>query len=176
MNTTGTLHNAEVRNGETLITFQVDSDSGIVELMGGKKLSIKAELYRSKRSLNANAYMWVLIGELAKVINEPRIEIYRQAIMDAGVMKPLVTKTELAQEVIKALTDTKPTGTGDFAIAGNNKNGWTEIYLYIGSSKYNTKEMSMLIDYIVEECKEQGIDTKTPEEIADLLARWENAE
>ena len=44
--------------------------------------------------------------------------------------------------------------------------------LYYGSSCYYTKQMSRLIDLVVEDCKEQGIDTATPEEIALLKEEW----
>lgn len=79
---------------------------------------------------------------------------------------------ELASEVTSYLSDVKPSGTGDFALTGHTLKGWTEVYLYIGSSKYNTKEMARLIDYVVEECKPLGIDTMTPDEIERLKAAW----
>lgn len=172
MKTTGVLKAAVFENGKPVVSFAVDSDAGIVELFQGDLLDIEVRKHKSKRSLNANAYMWVLIGEIASKTGEPRTEIYRQAIQDAGVMKPLVVKEEIAQEVINMLTDVKPTGTGDFALAGATRKGWTEIYLYIGSSKYNTEEMSRLIDYVVTEAKGLNIDTMTPEEIERLKAQW----
>ena len=172
MNTTGKLHSAKMIDGKPLISLQVDSDAGLTELLEGDLLSIKIEKYRAKRSINANSYMWVLIGQIAEKTGQPRSEIYRHAIMEAGVMKTLVVKENLASEVTSYLTDTKPSGTGDFALTGHTLKGWTEIYLYIGSSKYNTKEMSRLIDYVVEECKPLGIDTMTPDELERLKMAW----
>ena len=49
------------------------------------------------------------------------------------------------------------------------------VRLYYGSSVYNSKQMSALIDSIVEDCKEQGIETMTPDEIARMKARWADA-
>lgn len=172
MNTTGRLYEARVIDGKPTISLQVDSDAGITELLDKDLLSIKIEKYKAKRSLNANAYMWVLIGKIAEKTGEPRSEIYRQAIMEKGVMKPLVVRDEIAQSVTNMLTDTKPSGTGDFALTGASKKGWTEIYFYIGSSKYNTEEMARLIDYIVEECHPLGIDTMTPDELERLKSQW----
>ena len=40
--------------------------------------------------------------------------------------------------------------------------------VYLGSSTYTTKEMSVLIDGIVSECKDLGIETMTPEELARI--------
>lgn len=174
MKTTGKIKGARFEDGHPVITLQVDSDAGITELLEGDLLDIDLKKHRSKRSLNANAYMWVLIGEIAQKTGEPRTEIYRNAIQDAGVMKPLVVREKIVDEVLRMLTDVKPSGTGDFALEGHTKNGWTEVYLYVGSSKYNTEEMSRLIDYIVSEAKQLGIDTMTPEEIERLKAQWQN--
>ena len=44
--------------------------------------------------------------------------------------------------------------------------------VYLGSSNYNTQEMSLLIDGVVEECKELGIETLTPQELAAMMEAW----
>lgn len=173
MKTTGRLKGAKVISGKPVISLEVDSDAGLTELLEGDLLDIEIKKHRAKRSLTANAYMWVLIGEIAEKTDEPRTAIYRQAIQEAGVMKSLVVREEIANEVQDYLTDVKPSGTGDFALLGGTRKGWTEVYLYIGSSKYDTKEMARLIDYIVGECKELGIDTITPEELERLKAEWQ---
>jgi hypothetical protein len=43
---------------------------------------------------------------------------------------------------------------------------------YYGSSRYNKEEMNVLIDYVVQECKELGIETKDDEEINSLIKEW----
>ena len=52
--------------------------------------------------------------------------------------------------------------------------GFTNVITYYGSSSYNTAEMTKLIDLIVQECKQLGIETKTPEELRSLLDSWES--
>lgn len=56
----------------------------------------------------------------------------------------------------------------------NGKKGMTEVQVFYGSSVYTKEEMARLIDAIVEDCKEQGIETRTPEEIADMLSLMED--
>ena len=51
--------------------------------------------------------------------------------------------------------------------------GCTNVILYYGSSEYDTRQMSRLINLIVEDCKIQGIETMTPDELSALLDRWE---
>ena len=174
MNTTGRLVDAKMVNNKPVISLELDSDAGLTELLEKDLLRIEVKKYRAKRSLNANAYMWVLVGEIAEKIGEPRTAVYHKAIEEAGVMKPFVVRSEIADEVQEMLTDVKPQGTGNFALVGASRKGWTEVYFYEGSSNYDTEQMSRLIDYIVGEAKDLGIDTMTPEEIERLKAEWES--
>ena len=58
---------------------------------------------------------------------------------------------------------------------GHSKlDGYTNVISYYGSSEYDTRQMSRLIDLIVMECKEQGIETMTPRELALLKEGWKN--
>lgn len=52
-------------------------------------------------------------------------------------------------------------------------NGFTNVMTYYGSSSYNTSEMSKLIELIVQECHQLGIETKSQAEIESLLKEWD---
>lgn len=43
---------------------------------------------------------------------------------------------------------------------------------YRGSSTFNQKEMSQLIDMVVQDCKEQGVETATPNELERMKQEW----
>ena len=60
-------------------------------------------------------------------------------------------------------------------ITVNGKTGH-QIQAYFGSSQYDTKQMSRLIDGIVGECEDLGIETMTPGELAMLKEGWGNAQ
>ena len=51
--------------------------------------------------------------------------------------------------------------------------GCTNAILYYGSSTYDKAQMGQLIDLIVQECKQQGIETMTPRELAMLKEAWD---
>ena len=53
--------------------------------------------------------------------------------------------------------------------------GCTNVILYYGSSTYNTEQMSRLINLVVEDCKAQGVETMTPDEINRMLSLWGGA-
>ena len=141
------------------------------------KLSVEIKPYREKRSLDANSYMWVLCDKLAKKLSDEKVkitkeDIYRGAIKEIGVFKDF---TNLSQNDAKTLrTAWEMLGTGwitelvDFMPDGEN----VVIRCYYGSSQYNTKQMSRLIDNIVQDCEAVGIETMTPDQIAEMKARW----
>ena len=127
---------------------------------------------KRKRSLDANAYLWVLIGKLGEVLHKPDTEVYREYIKDNGVFQIV----PIREDAIKRWTETwKRNGIGwvcdDLGECRNTK-GYHNIKCYYGSSTYTTKEMARLIDAVVADCKEQGIVTMTPSEIERLKAMW----
>lgn len=170
MNTTGNIDGAFRRGKDIYITLKVNTnEESVKELREHDLLDIKIEKHREKRSRNANSYMWELIGQISGRIGIPPTEIYKQCLKDAGQCTYIAVSDEAVDFSLRALTDTKSTGTGNFAevqFGGHDKEKkMTTLVVYIGSSHYNTAEMSKLIDYVVEIAKEYGIDTLTPDEI-----------
>jgi hypothetical protein len=53
--------------------------------------------------------------------------------------------------------------------------GWTDVFLWYGSSTFDRRQMAKLIDLIVQDCKEYGVETENPEEIERLVKEWNNA-
>ena len=144
----------------------------VEELKNENKLNLELKKHRQKRSLDANAYMWVLISELQEKLNVPKDIIYKDAIKNIGVYEVIPVKNEAVDRFIDAW---KHNGLGWVCETTKSKlEGFTNILAYYGSSTYNTTEMSRLIDLIVQECQQIGIETKPKEEIESLLASWES--
>lgn len=137
----------------------------------GKDCNISIKTYREKRSLNANAYFWQLCGKLSEKTGIPKNEIYRNSIKEIGVYRSV----EINEKAVDTLiTSWGLHGTGWIAerVDYAEHEGFVKINLYYGSSKYNSKQMSRLIDNIVQDCKEQGIETMTPAELDALKKEW----
>lgn len=155
-----------------------DPEAGRVynELRAGE-VDIAVTKPHKKRSLDANAYMWVLCGKLAdKLSDEGTIttkeEVYRKAIKDVGVFKDVPMFAEGAETLQKAWT---MHGIGWFTevvdyLVGNI--GYL-VRCYYGSSCYNTKQLSRVISDLVQDCDALGVEHRTPEEIANMLSLWE---
>lgn len=139
------------------------------------ELDLKVAKKCRKRSLDANAYAWVLIGRLAEKLKIPKEEIYRQYIKDIGCFEPLPIRSDRV-EAFKSIWEAKGVGWVLEVIDDSKLKGYKLCHAYFGSSTYNTDEMSRLIDLIVQDCKEQEIETMTPAEIAELKSLWGQAE
>lgn len=128
---------------------------------------IDAEIkkYREKRSMSQNAYAWTLITKIAQSINPPmnKGEVYVEMLKRYGQGGFISIQADKAGDVTRAFDYYVQKGEGEV-----NGKKFLHYMVYIGSSKYNTKEMATFISGIVEEAKDLGIETLTPDEIARL--------
>jgi predicted house-cleaning noncanonical NTP pyrophosphatase (MazG superfamily) len=144
---------------------------GYDELKDLEKLSIEIKPYRERRSLDANAYCFVLISKIAEKLNVSKEEIYRKAIREIGGNSEIVCVKNDAVKKLRQAWERNGLGwqTETFP---SKIDGCTNVILYYGSSVYDTRQMSQLIDNIVQDCKALGIQTETPEQIAKLKSLW----
>lgn len=132
-------------------------------------LDIKIVRHHEKRSLQANAYCWELITQIAEIIGSTKEDVYREYIRQKGIYKPIILNNE-AVSTFNYLWQERGLGWVCDVLEKDDKQ--TTLYAYYGSSSYNTKQMSDFIDYIVQEAKGLGIPTETPEEIARMKSMW----
>ena len=126
------------------------------------------ELHKEKRSLSANAYFWKLADELASVLNITKIEVYKRAIYHVGKFQILeAVSEEAAQSFCKHWC---MNGLGWYAYCDKIKP--KTIYMYYGSSVYNSDEFGRLIDFLQDECRRQGIEIRPKEEVEAMLKEW----
>lgn len=145
--------------------------SSLIASLDDKKYIIEVKQYRNKRSLDANAYCWVLIGKLAEKTGYKKSDIYRNAIKEIGGNSETVCVQDKA--VDKLCRGWEHNGEGWQTQTSPSKiDGCTNVILYYGSSVYDTKQMSRLIDSIVEDCRAVGIETMTPRELEALKEAW----
>ena len=162
----------DINTRKLKVTFLLNEDAfeQINEIKDIEKLKIEAKKYRDKRSLDANAYCWVLIGKLAEKLNVKDIEVYRKAISEVGVYEIIPIKNEAVDRYVEIW---KGNGLGWICDTFKSKvDGYTNVKAFYGSSVYDTKEMSRLIDNIVTECEEQGIETMPQDELNSLINDW----
>lgn len=143
-------------NAIQLITYLYEQDK--------EKLFDLVE-HRKKRSLNSNSYLWKLINEIANAMRMSKEEVYLQMLKDYG-----------QSEVISLLSSINVDGYFKYyeVIGESMLNGkeFKHIKIYKGSSEYDTREMSILLQGVVEEAKALGIETMTEKELNILKENW----
>lgn len=177
METTGTLEEISIdyKTNKPKISFLINDKSKLptIEELKGIKLKIIAKKDIKKRSINANNYFWKLLQELCELAEIDTIEEYKRRVKELGIFRRFKIEKDNVNTFEKMWTsqgvawfceifDTEIIGNTEFKI----------INAYYGSSSFNSKQMSRLINDLVEDCKVYEIETKTPAEIKSLLESW----
>ena len=155
-----------------LVTIEITGEENYNELLALKSQNKHVEIkeHKNHRSLDANAYLWVLLTKLQDKLSIPKEELYKNYIQKIGSSEILPIKNEAVDKFREAW---QRNGLGWITETTKSKlTGFTNVIAYYGSSSYNTAEMSRLINEVVDDCKEQNIETKSDNEINNLLKQW----
>ena len=160
--------------GKQRLTIELDGD--FREQFDNLKdcdCDISVKKFKYKRSLDANAYAWVLVDKIAQVKRITKTEVYRNAIREIGGVSDTISIKKNALPRLRAEWCSKGIGW-QVEELGSNIPAWTTVILYYGSSVYDSRQMADLIDSLVQDAKALGIETKSPEEINSLLKEYDN--
>lgn len=137
-------------------------------IVGDFKANQEWELkrYRQKRSISANNYAWRLMDKLADKLRTTKEEIYRHIIDQVGVFEEIKVSSPEAGQRFKRIWHSNGLGWLTKTIDD------TTILAYYGSSTYDTKQMSRLIDFLQAECVNQGIEIRPSWEVEAMMKEW----
>lgn len=135
-----------------------------------KELTLRAR----KRTLDANAYAWTLMGQLAAKLRISTEEVYRQYIHHLADVCEFVL---LKEEAIPAFDEAWCRGhlgrmTEDMGPSRAHP-GCHNVRCIYGSSDYDRQQMARFIDLVVQDCKDMGIETLSERERSLLIERWD---
>lgn len=133
-----------------------------------KDLRLKLCPWRNKRSKDANAYFWELCGQLSAKLNIPPRDIYRILVKEVGGNYEVTPIKNEAVDSWVEVWESRGIGWVCEPCGKSQIDGYTNVINYFGSSEYDTAQMSRLIGLIIQECKNNGIETATPSELALL--------
>ena len=145
------------------------------ELKGQEKLTLKFGKFKQKRSLDANAYAWVLIGKIAEKTNVPKNDVYLEAIRNMGGNYEIVCCQDEAVDSLCRIWKAKGSKDGPGWItetAPSKIEGCTNVWLYYGSSVFDVDQMNRLISNLQQDCLALGLEVKSQAEIDSLLNSW----
>ena len=165
------------------MTVQCDRDDIGREwdtLRKSEKLVFSVKEYKKKRSLDANAYYWLLVTKLARVLNLSKPHLHnlllrrygQPEIIDGQMVFLVLPDSESGtRKADEAETyHIRPTSQVKTGVDGKM---YRTYVMLRGSSTYNTAEMSELIDGLVSECREQGLETLPADELERMMQMYE---
>lgn len=124
----------------------------------GKQYTVEVKPYRDRRSLDQNALAWELIGKLSAALRIPPEKVYREAVRDIGGNYEVMPVRDDAAETWKAVWTGRGLGWLCEEIGPSKFEGYTNFRCFYGSSVYDKEQFSRLIDNLMQECEEAGID------------------
>lgn len=145
-----------------LVTVKIDA---LPEGLDGKLLDISMVEHKNRRSLDANALMWACIGDIAHAIQRDPEEIYLDMLKKYGqyayVVVPRVAIGQMMRswrfcEVIEDIDETR-----------------VKMLCFFGSSTYTTKEMYQLIEGILMDMSDMGLQRPASSDIKRALEEYE---
>ena len=152
------------------ITFSINGNAAVneIDMLKGITLRIKAVKFFKKRSLDANALLWHCLGEIASSLQADKWDIYLQMLKRYGKYTYICVKPNMVDSVKKQWRESEV--IGEVNINGTEA---VQMLCYFGSSTYNTKEFSVLLDGVIGEMKEMGLETPPSKEMRRALEKWE---
>lgn len=160
-------------SGRFRLTFATGEDvRQSVDELSGRDIRLRAEIWRNKRSLNANGYYYILASKIAQKLSCGLTEVCNRLIADYGrpdddighvILRSDINWLKLDTIHLRPTTRTKVLDNGEVY----------RVYMVMrGSHTYDTAEMSALIDGAVSEAKDLGIETMTPAELEEIKRAW----
>ncbi len=158
----------DLMSGEVLVTFSTNEDIAPLQEYSGELL-LKVGKFTKHRSLDANAYAWVLMTKIAAVLKTDKESVYEECLRRYGTMETDENGHAIEIQVDRSV-DPKHLPGHWYRV---DDLGEKVIYLMLkGSSQYDTKQMSVFIDGIISDAKELGVETLPPDELERMMSAW----
>ena len=144
----------------------------------GKEYNLELKKDRTrKHSLDSNAYCWVLMDKLAAHYSVAVSEVYRNFVKEIVDNSEIVCMVDNERAVESFCRSWERNGLGwQTELLPSKIENCVNVKVYYGSSTYDTTQMSRLIEMVVQECKDAGIETLPPDELDRLMSMWEGSE
>lgn len=158
----------DVTTGKWLLTFETVELPDIFDKTRDKGLNLEIKQHRNHRSKDANALLWECIGRLAMALRADKWDIYLLMLKRYGQYTYIVVPPNAVEMVARQWRECEV--IGDINI--NGRDG-VQMLCYYGSSTYDTKQFSILLDGVISEMKEIGLTTPTSEDMRRSIEEWE---
>ena len=166
----GKLHGVskDFTTNKYLITFIMDEGQiSFIDDIKDKVLKITADLFKTKRSKNANALLWECIGQMARAKKQDKWAVYLDILKHYGLSTYVCVKPEAVKGLKKVWREVEE--IGELEINGKKA---MQCLCYYGSSTYDVAEFNNLLECVFAEMEGMGLETPTQKELQRSLEEW----
>ena len=167
----GTIRQEFLGDYELLLTIPKDQKSVIeplYDLLTDDKVKVcKIDHKKKKRSLDANAALWKMLSMMADKLHTTKDELYVEMLDRYGVFTFIVVKPNVVERVKQEWRTVREIGE----VTINGKIG-IQLQCFFGSSTYNSKEFSILLDGVIQEANELGINFISKQDQILMIEEW----
>lgn len=171
METTGRLKTVarDMETQKLSLTFEIDSlPNDLAELKGCDTLDVTAKKHRKHRSKNANALLWSCLGKIASTILSDKWSVYLEMLKRYGEFTYLLIDPQAVEMLRRQWRECEV--IGEIEVDGVPK---VEMLCYYGSSTYDSKQFTVLLEGVFSEMKEMGLESPPEEELRRSIEVWE---
>ena len=161
----------DIATRKWLISFEVEDAPEVFDKTKDKPLNIEIKQFREGRSKDANALLWACIGEIAVALRTDKWSVYLLMLKRYGQYTYICVPPQAVDMVKRQWREVEE--VGDIKINGRDA---IQLLCYYGSSTYDAQQFSALLDGVISEMKELGLQTPTSEEMRRSLEELEKRE
>lgn len=155
-------------NGKQRLVLELDGDfRGTYDKLHDKDCDLTLKKFSEHRTMTANAYLWVLITQIGNAMRMSKDEVYFDMLKAYGQGGAVSVEDRFAEDFKRSYKYHEHLGTSDL-----NGKTFQHFRFWVGSSEYDREEFSILLDGVVNEAKNLGIETRPQAEIESLLKEY----
>lgn len=155
----------DFKTGRYILSLELkETQIEAVDALRGKDLQITLKQWRESRSKNANALLWSCLTKIANKLGGDKWDYYLQALRKYGQCTLVSVKPEAVERFQQIYRECEIVG---------EREGRVDVLCYYGSSTYDTKEFSVLLDGVIDDMRAANIPTPTQEDLQRALDIWE---
>lgn len=157
----------DLQTGRWLMTFSFDRLPQYTDINGEEEIDVTAKKHRNRRSKNANALLWECLGRIAAELKADKWDVYLNMLKSYGEYTYVCVKPHAVEMLKRQWRECEELGP----ISINGQTAVQMLCIY-GSSTYDTKQFSRLLDGVISEMEQMGMETPMPEQTRAALEVW----
>lgn len=150
----------------TLAIEMIEGNIVEIEKYKDKDLSVEIKQFRKHRSIDANAMLWACLTDIAEALGGDKWDYYLQALRKYGQYTIVEMEKSAVPKFRMMYRECEVIGEHD---------GMVQLMCYYGSSTYDSREFSVLLDGVIDDMKHAGLEVPPSEEMRRALEAWQKS-